>query len=47
MSGLFIGLAVMAGFILGVRVGFALARREERRRKRRGPAGAAPGKTPK
>lgn len=32
MSGLFIALAVAAGFILGVRVGFALAHREQRRR---------------
>jgi hypothetical protein len=32
MSGLFIGLAVTAGFILGVRVGFALAHREQRKR---------------
>jgi hypothetical protein len=32
VSGLFIGLAVTAGFILGVRVGIALARREERKR---------------
>jgi hypothetical protein len=35
VSGLFIGLAVTAGFILGVRVGFVLARREDRRRAKR------------
>jgi hypothetical protein len=29
---LFTGLAVAAGFILGVRVGLALARREQRKR---------------
>jgi hypothetical protein len=33
MSGLFIALAVTAGFILGVRVGFALAHREARKRR--------------
>jgi hypothetical protein len=33
VSGLFVGLAVTAGFILGVRVGFALAHREERKRR--------------
>jgi hypothetical protein len=33
MSGLFVGLAVGAGFILGVRVGLALARRQTKSRK--------------
>ena len=33
MSGLFLALAVTCGFILGVRVGFALARRGEKRRR--------------
>lgn len=32
MPGLLIALVAVAGFILGVRVGFALARREDRRR---------------
>jgi len=32
MSALGIALAVVAGFILGVRVGFALAHREQRKR---------------
>jgi hypothetical protein len=35
MSGLFIGLAVTAGFILGVRVGLALARREQQKKRAR------------
>jgi hypothetical protein len=32
MSGLFVGLAVAAGFILGLRVGLGLGRRNERKR---------------
>lgn len=32
MSGLFIALAVGAGFLLGLRLGLALGRRNERRR---------------
>jgi hypothetical protein len=32
MSGLFVGLAVIAGFILGVRVGIALGHRSARKR---------------
>jgi hypothetical protein len=33
MSGLFIALAVGAGFLLGLRVGLALGHRNERRRR--------------
>jgi hypothetical protein len=35
MNGLFTGLAVTAGFILGVRVGLALARREQKKKKKK------------
>jgi hypothetical protein len=41
MSGLFIGLAVGAGFILGVRVGFALARRGDKKGDRKKGAARA------
>ena len=40
MSGLFVGLAVIAGFLLGIRVGLALGHRNERRRSAKKAASA-------